>query len=104
MQIFAISRGGFEGVGEGMTEIKDFAEPGFTFIAAHDFSLGLDASRDHEIERLGVAPGERRDRVFEKRKQALVADDAVFDYFVQSRTKLAIGQRRERRWVSQHEL
>src|SRR6266702_4083699 len=59
VQILAIGRGRFKGMGESMAEIEDFAQPGFAFIAADHFSLGLNAARDHEIESFGVAIRER---------------------------------------------
>src|SRR5690349_15622336 len=45
VKIFAIRRGCFEGMGERMAEIQDFAQAGFAFIAANDSSLSLNAAR-----------------------------------------------------------
>ena len=103
VQIVAIRRGRFKGMGESMAEIEDFAQAGFAFIAAYHFRLGLDAARDHEIESLGVAIRERLERIFEKRKQALVRDHPVFNYFVQSRAELPRRQRRERHRIREHQ-
>ena len=91
----AIFRDAFEGVGESVAEIEDFAEAGFAFVGADDAGLDHGIARDQKFERVFVALQELRDVFLDVLKHRGVRDDRVLDHFGEPAAKFAIGQSAE---------
>ena len=77
----AIVGDGFEGVGEGVAEVEDFAEAGFALVAADDASFDFERARNDVGERGGIAAEDGVAIFLEIGEKFGVGDDAVFDDF-----------------------
>src|SRR5438105_15942672 len=75
-----ISGGGFEGVGEGVSEIEERALARFALVAADDRSIGA-ATRGDRMNALGTAREYGAPILFEPAEERRVVDQAVFGDF-----------------------
>ncbi len=53
--IAAVVRDTFEGVGEGVAVIEDFAEAGLVFVATYDAGFDRDVSRNQKTQQMAIA-------------------------------------------------
>src|ERR1700680_3445040 len=104
MQILAISRHAFERVRERMAEIQDFTQAGFTLIERNDSRLLSDRPLNDEVERGRIAAKELIHLLLQKLEQLCVANDAVFNDFINARAKFARRKGPQQFWIRDHEF
>src|SRR5580704_5090681 len=104
MQVAAICGGCFEGVRKRVAEIQNLAESRLALVLLHYASLRANAPGNHEIECSLVATGQSPDILLEIREKPRIVDHSVLDNFVDAGAKFALGQRRERIRIGDHQF
>src|SRR5579859_985844 len=81
VEVFAVAGAVFNGVTEGVAEIKDGAEAAFSFVLAHDVGFDIAAAGDNAGEGGGIAFQKLGQVALDLGEENGVVDDAVFDDF-----------------------
>jgi hypothetical protein len=93
----------FEGMGESVAEIEDFAEAGFAFIAADDAGFDLDIARDELAECRAIAPQNPFHVSFEQCEHRGVGNDGVLDDFGEATAEFAVRESAQQFRIGEHE-
>ena len=105
MQPVAVTHAGLNGVAECMPEIEQRAFAGFfAFVGCYDCRLVFAGTLDGEGQCRRVTRIQCIDIGFEPIEERQVADQAVLDYFGQSRRQFAVCERGERGGVRDYRL
>ncbi len=100
----AVSHTGLDGVTEGVPEVQDGAQPGFTLVLPYHPGLDLAAAFDRVGQSTGISRGERFHVPLDPVEEGHVGNRAVLDHFGQPCTEFAGGQGGERVQVAEHPL
>ncbi len=103
MQPGPVTQARFDGVAEGVAEIEQLAQAALALVLADDFGLDRDRAHHRVAERIGVAREQGVEIRFEPAEERRIADQAILDYFGDSRAQLALGQGLQGIEVGEHE-
>jgi len=93
-----------EGVANGMAEIQDLTRAAFALVSADDASFLARAALDEEFERAHVEAQNGGEFAFEEIEEQRVANDAIFDDFINAGAKLAQRKRAQNGGIDDHHL
>jgi len=93
----------FEGMGESVAEIEDFAKAGFAFIATDDAGFDLYVARNERAKCRTIAAQDLLRVFFEHRKHRCVGNDGVLDDFGEAAAKFAVWEGAQQFWIGEHE-
>src|SRR5580704_778781 len=96
MQVVAVTRGGFERMTEGVTEVENLAQATLVFVTLDDARLMPQRNFDNLHEASVVASKNRRHLAIERREKLRIHDGAILDHFGEPFAELTIGQGRQR--------